>query len=195
MKKLFFVFFLLASFEPSFAQFTKGSFVVGGSTKLSADFSTSKYKSGGTTTTLGKSTSFTLYPQVGYFVMDNLALGGGVEISASSYKADGSSDKSSVKSFAVTPLARYYFDHFYVQGTVGFGSTKIKNRFGNSTSDSKTNLFSWSLMTGYAFLINDVVSFEPQIGYSSLSRKDSSDTKIINSGITIGIGLYAYIRK
>jgi len=60
MKKLFFMIVILASFEVSFAQFTKGVFVVGGSTNLSGNFTTNKSKTGGTTTTNGKSTFFSL---------------------------------------------------------------------------------------------------------------------------------------
>jgi hypothetical protein len=76
------------------------------------------------------------------------------------------------------------------------GSNKTKNTFNGSTTESTTNLGGWSLMGGYAYFISDAISLEPQLGYSHTTRKSKgSDTKQINSGIVIGIGLYAYLNR
>ena len=196
MNKLFLATVAALFFSTSFAQFSQGSFVMGGSTNLAGSFTTSKSKTGGATTTNGKSSSFFIQPQAGYFVIDNLAVGTGLSIGTSSYKADGSSDKSSVTSFGITPLARYYFDKIYVQGSIGFGSSKTKNTFGGTTTETTQNTGSWSLLAGYAFFLSDAIALEPQLGYSSFSYKSKgSNTKTINSGIAFGIGLYAYISK
>jgi len=127
--------------------------------------------------------------------VDNLAVGAGLEVSVSSIKIDGSSDKFSATGFSITPLARYYFDHFYIQGEMQFGQNKTKSTVNNTVSESKTKLGGWSILSGYAFFFNDAISFEPQLGYSVLNRKDPSNTKNINSGITIGMGIYAYINR
>ncbi len=94
MKKVFFVaFFMIAVATVGLAQFNKGNFLVGGSSNLGIGFNTDKSKSGSSTTTNGKSTSFSLQPSAGYFFMDNLALGAGLGLSTSTYKADGSDTK------------------------------------------------------------------------------------------------------
>jgi len=195
MKKFITTVSLILSFAFSHAQFTKGSFVVGGSTNLSGGISTSKTKSGSTTTTNGKLSSFSIEPQAGYFVIDNLAAGAGLSISASGYKVDGSSDKFSSTSISFTPFARYYYEKFYIQGSVGFGSTKFKDTINNTTDESKVNIGSWGLLVGYTWFISPAIALEPQLGYSSISRKDGSDSKLINSGLAFGIGLYGYISR
>ena len=73
MKKI--TFFAIAMFATlsSFAQFNQGRMLVGGSAELSTN--TNKQKDGNTTTTNSKTTSFTVSPSFGYFVIDQLAVG------------------------------------------------------------------------------------------------------------------------
>lgn len=78
MKKLIFTTTIMLSFTFANAQFTKGGFIVGGNTNLSGTFSTSKTKTGSATTTNGRFIFFTIEPQAGYFVIDNLAIGTGL---------------------------------------------------------------------------------------------------------------------
>lgn len=196
MKKLIISIFLTSlSIMFAFAQFNKGNILVGGTTDLSGSFTTSKTKSGGTTTTNGKFSSFSIEPQAGYFVMDNLAIGTGLVLSTSTFKDDGSSDKSTSSSIGLTPFARYYFDKFYAQGTIGFGSNKSKNTFNNTTTESTQNFFSFSIVGGYVIFISDAIALEPQLGYSRRTVDTGSNTKGINSGIVFGIGLYGYINR
>ncbi|MCB0492606.1 MAG: outer membrane beta-barrel protein [Cyclobacteriaceae bacterium] len=196
MKKLILAVIAVMGVTASYAQFNQGSILIGGKTNLSGSFNTSKTKTGSTTTTNGKFSTFSIEPQAAYFVIDHLAVGTGLSISTSSSKADGSSDKFTSTSLSLTPLVRYYFDNIYVQGSFQVGSNKTKNTFNGSTTESTTNLGGWSLMGGYAYFISDAISLEPQLGYSHTTRKSKgSDTKQINSGIVIGIGLYAYLNR
>ncbi len=196
MKKLILLIFGATLVTTSFAQFNQGSIIIGGSSNLASSFTTSKSKTGSTTSTYGKSSSFSIEPQAAYFVIDNLAVGTGLQISTSSFKADGSSDKSTTTSFGLTPQVRYYFDNIYVQGSVRVGSNKTKNTFSGTTTESTATLGGWSLLAGYSYFISDAISFEPQLGYASYSQKaKGSNTKGINSGIVIGIGLYAYLNR
>jgi len=196
MKKLFFTIFAITFYGASFAQFSQGNFLIGGSTNLSAGFTTSKVKSGGTTTTNSKTTSFSLQPQAGYFVIDNLAVGAGLNIRTSTEKDDGSSDKSSESQFSLNPSVRYYFDKLYGQASIAFGTAKSKDTQGATTTETKYTVGGWSLLGGYAFFLSDAISLEPQVGYASSSLKlKGSNGKFVDSGIVIGIGLYGYISK
>lgn len=197
MKKIIFILIGVASYTLSFAQFNQGNFLLGGSTRFSTSFETNKSKNGGTTTTNYKTTSFSLQPQAGYFVIDNLAAGLGIDLSSTSQKADGSSDKFVNSQFTFAPFVRYYlFDKFYGQGSVTFGSAKYKQTIGGTTTETKYSVGGWSLLGGYAFFLNDAVSLEPQVGYASSSRKaKNSNGKNIDAGLFIGVGLYAYISK
>ncbi|HNP97052.1 MAG TPA: autotransporter domain-containing protein [Cyclobacteriaceae bacterium] len=197
MKKLIISIFLTSlSITFAFAQFNKGNILVGGTTGLSGSFTTSKTKNGSSTTTNGKFSSFSIQPQAGYFVMDNLAVGLGLSFATSSFKDDGSSDKSSSTGIGLTPFVRYYFDKFFAQGAFGFGSNKSKNTFNNTTTESTQNTTNWSISGGYVIFLNDAIALEPQIGYSYFSQKSKgSNTKGINAGISFGVGVIGYINR
>ncbi len=196
MKKVFFSILGMVFYGATFAQFSQGNFLVGGMTNLSTTFETNKVKSGGTTTTVSKTTSFSLQPQGGYFVIDNLAAGAGIGLSTSTTKFDGTNNKDGSNQLVFAPFGRYYFDKLYVQGAFQFGSAKSKATSGGTTTTTKFSVGGWSILGGYAFFISDAISLEPQVGYASQSLKvKNTNAKSIDSGIVIGIGLYGYISK
>jgi outer membrane protein len=197
MKKVSLVlFFLSVVTTVSWGQFTQGNILLGGTTGLSANFMTEKSKSGGTTSTDGKQTSFSLQPAAGYFVMDNLAVGAALDLSTSSFKPDGGGGKRNLSQLLLSPFARYYFDKFYGQASINFGSSKEEFSSGNVTVTDKNGLSGWSLAGGYAFFLNESVTFEPQIGYGSLTSKDKdTDNKDISAGLFIRLGVFVYLVK
>ena len=177
-----------------YSQFTKGTIMAGGS--FSSTFNTDKSKVGTTTTTNGKTTDITLNPQVGYFFMDNFAAGAGIIVSSSKFKADASDFKSTNSTTALAPFARYYFDKFYGQAQFAFGSAKDKTESGGTSTETKSSVSAWNLAVGYAYLLNDHVAIEPQIGYGSQTQKNkSNDNKDIQAGPFIKIGLQIYLSK
>ncbi len=95
MKKVFAFVFMTAIVTTGYGQFSnKGNILLGGSTSLNFGFDTEKSKSGGgSASTDGKTTSFSLEPTAGYFVMDHLAVGAGLGLGTSTYKPDGSDAK------------------------------------------------------------------------------------------------------
>lgn len=197
MKKVVLItFFVTAVMTASFAQFSQGTFLVGGTTGLGVNFLTAKSKAGGTTSTDGKSTSFSLEPTAGYFVIDNLALGAGIGLSTSSFKPDGGGTKSTSSAILLSPFARYYFDKFYAQGTFQFGSSKDKYTNGGTSITDKNGLSGWSIAGGYALLLNESVALEPQIGYGSFTSKDNdTDNKDIAAGLFIRMGIFVYLTR
>lgn len=194
MKKTFISAFLFIS-TISFAQFPKGSILLGGS--VSADFTTNKTIAGSTTTTNSTTNSFSLAPNVGYFVINNLAVGGALQFYTSSTKDDGSRVSFATNSFALQPFGRYYFDKFYAEASFGFGSYTFENTNGNGiTTTNKGSLFNWALAGGYVFLLNDHVGLEPQIGYGSQSRSpDGSNTTTRDAGLFLRLGVQVYLTK
>lgn len=99
--------------------------------------------------------SIGVYPTIGYFIADGLAIGSSVNIYFSSsndtYSYSGSSityeSKSTQPSFSIGPYARYYFGgndngKLFAQAKVGFGMSTSKSSSstsGVSTSESKSN--------------------------------------------------------
>ncbi len=191
---LFFVYILFFSIY-SFSQFSKGSILAGGN--VGADFSTNKTIAGSVTTTNSSTNSFSLSPQVGYFFIDNFVGGAGVKLLTSSQKNDSSPSSFSQTNISFEPFARYYFDKFYGQALIGFGSSSSDQTNNNGTVfTSKGSLFNWSISGGYAILLNDHVAIEPQIGYRSTSiSPDGTNSTIRTAGLFLQLGFQVYIHK
>lgn len=196
MKKIVLLFICVTFFTlHSFGQFKKGSILAGGS--VGANFTTNKTIAGSVTTTNYSTNSFSFSPQVGYFFIDNFVGGAGIQLITSSLKDDSTPSKFSQTNITFEPFARYYFDKFYGQAGVGFGSySNDQTNSNNSTSSSKGSLFNWSILGGYAILLNDHVAIEPQIGYRSTSSSaDGSNSTNRNAGLFIQLGFQIYIHK
>jgi outer membrane protein len=194
MKKILTLLIGVAMSTAGYAQFSKGTIMAGGS--LSASFKTNKMEAGNTTTTTGNTNSINVFPQVGYFVMDNLAVGAGIDLSSSTTKSKGSNNKTTTSSTSLAPFARYYYHKLYGQFAFDIGTGNVKNTTGNTTTDNKFTTAGWNLAVGYAYLLNEHVAVEPQIGYSSFSQKDKiTGNRNINSGLFINIGLQIYLGK
>ncbi|MBS1556987.1 MAG: autotransporter domain-containing protein [Bacteroidetes bacterium] len=194
MKKIIVFAFTLLS-TASFAQFSKGSILLGGT--VSADFTTNKTIAGSTTTTNSSTNSFSISPNVGYFVIDNLAVGGALLFGTTSLKYDGSLRSEVGNSLVLQPFGRYYFDRFYAQASIGFGSYKNDDTNGSGvTTTVKGDVFNWSLAGGYVFLLNDHVGLEPQIGYGSQSKSpDRSNITTRDAGLFLRLGIQVYLTK
>ncbi len=191
-KTILAVVFLLAT-SSVFAQFNQGRILAGGNMSFST--STDKSKVNSTTTTNGRSTSFSLSPNAGYFVIDNLAVGAALEIGASNYKPDGNGTESNQSTFAIAPMVRYYLSPgIFFQGQYAVGAGKNKYSLGNTNVEEKFGISAVSLGAGYAHFLNDHVAIEPFIGYRSSSLKDKDDdSKNIDSGLFLNVGLQVYL--
>lgn len=177
------------------AQFEKGTMMVGGS--FGADFSTNKSKYDGNTYTNGKYVDVSFDPQFGIFVINNLAVGGGLGVSTSAYKEDDTNLKSVTNEFTVQPMARYYLDQgVFFQGKLMFGGAKDKTTNNGNTNTTEYGVTGWSIAAGYAFFLNDVVAIEPQLGYGGKGyRNKDTEVKTVDSGLFLRVGFQIYLRK
>jgi hypothetical protein len=196
MKRIFIVLVLAMISSGAFAQFNKGRYLVGGG--LSFQTYANKTKAGSTTNTGAHSTDFTLSPDAGYFVIDNLAVGASLNLGAGSTKGTGTNpSKTSSTSIGLSPFVRYYLSQgIFFQGQIGFGSEKSKDTPGGSTTTTTTkyNTSNWSLGAGYAYFLNDFVAVEPMIGYGANAQKTSNpDIKYSYPGLFIKVGFQVYL--
>jgi hypothetical protein len=195
MKKSVLIVCMFCISVASYSQFEQGTILAGGSVNFSTI--TEKYKTGSTTVTNGNTTSFSFMPQGGYFVIDNLAVGAGINLAFSKYKPDNdqlSYLEYKTSTIQLSPFARYYLQKVFFQGQVGFGSAKSEDYEGD---DDKFSVMSWSLGVGYAAFLSDDVAIEPSIVYGSQSRKlkDSDPVyKDIDGGLLLSVGLQVYLR-
>jgi hypothetical protein len=176
----------------AFAQFNQGRMLVGGS----AEFITmaNKDKSGGTTTTNGNRTTLSVSPSFGYFFIDQLAVGAAVSTELSKWNAKTANDVDhNTTTIQFQPFVRYYLPMgVFFQGKFGFGTAKTT--YDEDYEDVKYNTSSLALSAGYAIFLTDNVALEPELGYRTTKYKNAdSDSKNINSGLFLRIGLQIYL--
>ncbi len=195
MKKIVILLVVCCMTSGAYAQFEKGNKLVGGS--LGADFTTDKTKVDNTTYTNGRNVNFSFDPQVAYFVINNLAVGGALGFSTESYKEDDSDYKSVDNEITIQPLVRYYLSQgIFFQGNFIVGSAKSKVTDNGDTDETKYNVSGWSLSAGYAYFLNDHVAIEPQLGYAGKGYKNKqNDVKYVDNGLYIRVGFQIYLGK
>jgi hypothetical protein len=178
------------------AQFKQGTMLIGGSFGVSSV--TDKNKTDNVTVVNGRTTSISLSPQFGYFVIDNLAVGGNLDLALSKYKQKAGSEFNSTGSqFSFGPFVRYYFSPgIFVHGAFGLGAARNKYTSVSNSGNQKYGLASYTLAVGYAYFLKDNVAIEPMIGFTSNTRKlNGTDQKIIDSSLFLRVGFQIYLRK
>lgn len=196
MKGFFVSCFLITvlSAAPTFAQFKKGTVMVGGG--LSGSYTVAKSKFGSTTRKDATNSSFSFSPQVGYFILDNVAVGVIGTFNAQTEKQPGSTYKNRTISKSGGVFARYYYEHFFAHGEFQLARTTNQD-VGDNGPKQKTNGNSWKLGVGYAWLIGENIAIEPLLGYGSvynnLRQFGAESTK--TPGIFFRLGFQVYLNR
>jgi len=150
------IFFFCLNFSLN-AQIDRHTFMVGGS--LSFDNSKSENSNNSFTT-------LKISPSVGYFLINNLAIG--TELNYRKYE--------SFYSVSIAPFLRYYVKNFYGEVQYGYYVS-------NNASDSFLKFD-----IGYALFLNDNVSLEP--AFYLTEQFDGSNVSGRNIGMQIGLQVY-----
>jgi outer membrane protein len=191
--KLFACFCIFSSYTIlSFGQTEKGRVLLGGSSKLDFTTTSSKIKMDGNNADEGKSTKFEFSPQIGYFLSNGFAMG--VELPIISSTQTDDDDKYTSTSLAFAPFARYYFGAGnvkpYLHGSVGFGSVNVKYKPSMGTSsETSGSLFIYQMGGGIGVFLNERLSLDFGIGYSSATMKPKEDNNVNYRSVTSGIGV------
>lgn len=153
---------------------------------LSLSFSSIKGKSdeeGFEESPADKLTNINLQPKVGFFVIDNLAIGIDLSLAKFIYKEGGEDDdKTTITMFGAGPFVRYYIptDKItpYFEANALFGSQKYKWESASWDDDEETSsVFSIGGGIGVAFPLGDKVTFDILAGYNSYTEKYKEDNE------------------
>lgn len=161
------------------AQFNQGRILLGGN----VNFFSMKDETvqTGLPNRSSNSTQFQLSPNVGYFIIDNLAVGADVALSTVS-------GGSSSTTLLAGPFVRYYIKGLFVEGEYNFGSGK--------NGDIKSSTNAWLGGIGYAAFMNDHIAIEPTVAYTSNSTHYTNPTHNATiAGFVVGVGLQIYLGK
>jgi hypothetical protein len=151
-----------------------------------------------------KMTSINLMPKVGYFVVDNFAVGLDLNIGVSSTQYGENEDKSSQTLLAVGPFARYYIPTAkvlpFIELSGSVGAIKSKYDLSDNSfwedSEFKSSVMSIGGGIGLAAPLGERVTFDVLAGYNSLTVKDKENnddnerTVIGTLGLKIGFTIF-----
>jgi len=182
MKKLIFAGILAAGLATTAnAQIQKGNWLVG-SSLLTSNFGLNT----------GGGYSVALQPKGAYFIEDNVAVGGYVNLGISKV-TNGSPTRFD---YAVGGLGRYYLSpgekgvdnllnhgRWFFEGNVGIGGSSVEN--GNSTTG-----LDFGVGPGYSYFITPNIGLEGLVKYQGQTGFGSEG---LNSNITFNVGFSIYL--
>ncbi|MBI5914292.1 MAG: outer membrane beta-barrel protein [Bacteroidetes bacterium] len=162
---------LLCAFS-TFAQTEKGNILLGGTAGFDIEFErTANY------------VTIDAQPQIGFFVTDNLALGGSLLLQNAKR-----GDYFSSTSFGIAPFGRYYFGasttKLFVQAQVGYITNKFESEIGGFDITSDGVYFGFG--PGVTFFLNSRVAIEGVLAYTNYG----GDFDHENFGLRIGVQVY-----
>ncbi|MEY4926133.1 MAG: hypothetical protein RI894_569 [Bacteroidota bacterium] len=216
MKKQLILAALLLWGASSFAQIAAGTKYIGGMLRFNSNNNTSQI--GSTTVKTPSTSSFSGSPELGYFVIDNLAVGISLDLSSGAttfYKADGSEDSKHLDSgVGVTLYSRKFFNvsenvSLFGGLNLGYHGNASKQNDGTTTTDySSASTFGASIDAGVAFNItpkitvvgkwaglgfNSMTTTYPkysQTGQDKVDKSDSFGVGINTIGNPFAVGIY-----
>jgi hypothetical protein len=180
-------------------QTEKNNWLMGGSLGFTSSTQKESDVSGSSKTTV-----FQLTPDIGYFFINNLAAGIGLNLSSthsSSSNTYGSSS-STITYFTAGPFVRYYFNtsphvKLFVHGDASWGSQKYSfTNGGNDQSQPADPVNIYEGKAGAAFFLNPNVALEFTAGYQSMTEKDKSGGTTVNlttGSVIFGLGFQIYL--
>ena len=173
----------------------KGNFMIGGS----AGFSHSKNN-------LSCSKNFDFAPNIGYFIIDGLAVGATPMYSYSNikpYNNNSFSLKTISHTFSIAPFIRYIFKNrifTQIEGGIGIASVKERLFYWDKDLESTTTTKYIQPSIGYSYFINSKVAIEASAYYKYTTQKEkikdefARDIEPLNKkSIGIRVGIQAYL--
>lgn len=178
-------------------QTSKGSWLVGGGLAYTSSTEKQSGASGSSSTTI-----FQLTPDFGYFFIDNLAAGLGLNLNSSDNPASSSGGIStSYTIFTAGPIVRYYFGagtnlKFFLHADAAWGSAKLSINSGGVPDQPSLPISEYEGKAGAAIFLNKNVALEFSAGYQSMTEKDNTggdNLKYITGSVILGLGFQVYL--
>ena len=174
----------------TYAQTEKGNWMAGSDLGLSYESlkETTSRKSGHTTIENEKTTNtFKFIPNINYFVINNLAVGLGLEYHNT--KVKGASDATDT--FVIAPNATYFFP---IGGNLApFVGAKVGHAWNSegSNDSQKFRGLTVGAKGGMAYFVNQGAALTGYLSYDhqKLKNKENSNYSITNGKFSVGIGV------
>lgn len=147
-----------------------------------------------------KISGFNFSPKVGYFIVDNLALGLNIDYFWHREKRGQADNKNTVVTFGAGPFIRYYYPTSkvlpFAELNAGIGT--IRDTYESDVYDNvtKSSVTSLGIGAGIAAPLSDKFTLDVLVGYSSTTIKEKNDnpdnerTVIGTVGIKLGLTFF-----
>ncbi len=171
MSKVIVLLCILSSTELVIAQtVNQGAWMIGGT----AGFSSQKFDGVDESQTI-----INITPNLGYYIMDDLAIGARVNFLSVSF--DGDTDSN----FGFGPYARYYITNpIFLQAGIDFEAAALDLNSLLNDEGSSTLHF----MVGYSWFLNNSIAIEPALYYDIYNGdEDINDADYSRFGLNIGV--------
>jgi len=197
MKKFFLLAIVLVSTNVILAQTEQGKFVLSGATGLQFLSSNIEVEYDGQSSGDMTQNSFTIIPSIGYFVMDNLAVGMTANFSSTTQKNEGYKTKTT--STMILPTVLYYFPVAgnlkpLVQVGAGLMSFSKENKNSENSYKDKFSGLALNFGGGASYFINDYVSLNFGVSYTMANLENSNDSDYVqkqgNFAGNIGLSIF-----
>lgn len=176
------------------AQTEKGKWIISGSTSISyATTNLTLELDGEEISDDTKGSVFSLTPSVGYFVINNLAVG--LDLSFASTNNDNGTTDVTTSSFSSIIGGTYYFeagDKF--KPFVGLGAGLITTSSGDDDA-LKSNGLALRGRGGLAYFVNQSLSIDFSVLYLNTNQKNKENSDLVskNSSIAVGLGFSLFL--
>ncbi len=182
MKKQALWIVLLFSATSLMAQYTsQGNFLMGATMGFSAASSTITQDEGNgdVATENPTSTQFNIAPSIGYFMVDGLAMGIGLDYTFNQVSRQNE-DTNKDSDILFGPFARYYLPMgedmaFFLEANFGFGNSSDDREIAGTRQNISTNIFAAGLGPGFTIFSSNAVGIEALVKHN-YARSDFDTT-------------------
>ncbi|MES2893192.1 MAG: outer membrane beta-barrel protein [Bacteroidota bacterium] len=186
MKTFLLSFFLLCLSIPGYTQTTKGNFLVGGKINFESVKDKNYYSPD------YASTNFIFSPNIGYFIVDNIA--GGFRLDLGAYNSGNRLVETRYRTTSISPFLRCYFLPVQrkVNAFLDAGYLYQKTRWRNLQSPEYVEKsHGFSIMAGPAIFLSKQIAVEFTVGFkhTKLNAFEATRSNTFNSGVGLQIHL------
>lgn len=139
-------------------------------------------------------TKFRLMGNGYYYVLNNFAVGAGIEWLTNNYTQKDSDYKDKNSGILFMPMVmlnaptQNAAQNLFLEFGYGFGSQKSKTEYGGDTDEVKEGLSKFAIGIGYNYFITPKTALTPFVQWEQLTEKDKdTDIKTVYRGINAGI--------
>ena len=184
---------------------TKGNFILGSTVGFSTASSDVNQSTNGVENNDSgpSSLQISISPNVGYFLLDRLALGIGMDYTYSSLK-EQSEDRTNDSDLLFGPFARYYLPiddgmAFFFETDLGFGTSTDEQTIGDNKQRISTNIFAIGVGPGFTIYSSRAIGIEAVMKYNFARSefdteqgglKTNTVTKTNQFDVSLGLQFY-----